>query len=374
MKQFKDLSIKSKLTTFIMAGSVVTMLLAGGAFIVYDYFAFLQTTGDRLLTMSRIIGVSSTAAIAFDDHKSAAEIISVMRDEPHITIACIYKADGQPFAMYRRETGAPRECPQPLAEGEQRRGESIARLQRIMLREEAIGWVFIQSDLVEMWLRWKRIAAIVATFMIVCLALGLVLASRLQRGISEPILDLARKARAISSGKDYSIRAVRFGQDEIGILVDGFNEMLSEIESRDRERARLISAIEQSGDSIVLMDPYGRISYANQACGQNTSHRREAIVKGGLSGLYEGEKNVEALRKLHAAIDAEQPWSGRVTRVGHDNIAHDEEVMISPVRNEHGAIVSYVLTMRDVTELRLAKEAAEAASRTQERVSGQHES
>src|SRR5258708_28140722 len=75
-----------------------------------------------------------------------------------------------------------------------------------------------------------------AAIILVCLIVAFVLSSRLQRGISEPIVELARVASLVCQHKNFSVRASHPGSnnsDEIGNLMAGFNSMLSEIEQRD---------------------------------------------------------------------------------------------------------------------------------------------
>ena len=69
--------------------------------------------------------------------------------------------------------------------------------------------------------------------MVASSCVGFLLSSRLQRVISGPILHLAQTAHIVSDKKDYSVRAVKHSQDEVGFLIDGFNEMLTQIQERD---------------------------------------------------------------------------------------------------------------------------------------------
>ena len=81
-------------------------------------------------------------------------------------------------------------------------------------------------------------AGVGSLVLLACSFLALALSSGLQRVISSPILDLARKMNEVSVEKKYSIRADYASRDELGALVDGFNEMLEKIESRDKALER----------------------------------------------------------------------------------------------------------------------------------------
>ena len=79
--------------------------------------------------------------------------------------------------------------------------------------------------------------------MLVVLAISFILSARLQRVISGPVLKLAETARSVSENKDYSVRAEKHGDDEVGALIESFNEMLAQIQKRDAElqEARLVA-------------------------------------------------------------------------------------------------------------------------------------
>src|SRR5437588_11535090 len=106
---------------------------------------------------------------------------------------------------------------------------------RIRLAAEKLGRVYVEFDVGEMRGRRNRYAAVVGGVLGVCSIFAFVMASRLQRLVSEPVLALVGIARAISQQKNYSLRAHSRGEDEVGLLITAFNHMLDQIEQRDRE-------------------------------------------------------------------------------------------------------------------------------------------
>jgi signal transduction histidine kinase/CheY-like chemotaxis protein len=71
------------------------------------------------------------------------------------------------------------------------------------------------------------------------------LAARLQRQISGPIVNLAHTMQRVSTEQDYSLRVERNAEDEIGALIDGFNQMLAQIRHRDSRLERYRQFLEQ---------------------------------------------------------------------------------------------------------------------------------
>jgi HAMP domain-containing protein len=116
---------------------------------------------------------------------------------------------------------------------------------RVELSGEKVGTIYIASDLKELNARFRRYAMIVGAVLALSALVALALSSRLQHIISRPITNLAAVAGTVASEKDYSIRAVKEGDDELGRLIDAFNEMLNQIQARD-------SALREARDYLEL--------------------------------------------------------------------------------------------------------------------------
>src|SRR5205085_4910999 len=98
---------------------------------------------------------------------------------------------------------------------------------------DTIGSAYVQVDLEELYGRIRRYALTLLSVLCGALSVAFLLATGLMRVISEPIKHLVDVARCVSSDKNYSVRASKHGNDELGLLVDAFNEMLSQIQGRD---------------------------------------------------------------------------------------------------------------------------------------------
>jgi signal transduction histidine kinase/DNA-binding response OmpR family regulator len=236
MRAFQDLSIKWKLTLIIMASSSLALLLACLSFIYYDQHAMRQGAVRDLEVLAKMVRLNSAAALTFDDQPSAQEVLATLVAEPQIVAACLYTSDGQPFVKYLRGgSAASFTPPAPGPEGSQIRGGRLTLFQHIVLDGEVVGTVYVESDLQELRDRLKQHTKMLALIGLSSLCLAFLLAARLQRVISKPIVDLARTARTISTVKNYALRAHKRGEDELGRLVDDFNEMLAQIQARDQE-------------------------------------------------------------------------------------------------------------------------------------------
>src|SRR5947208_2057162 len=246
MKSFQNASIQRKQTWIIMLTSSAALLLACTAFVAYEIITFRKEMTRNLSTMAEIIANNSTAALDFDDQKAADETLAALRAEPNIVAAHLYSKDGQVFASYSRDhspTGlAP---PPPRTEGYEFKENHLLLFQPVLSKGERIGVISLQADLQQLSQRLRQYAWIVASVLLASSLFAFLLSSRLQRLISGPILHLASTARTVAAEKDYSLRARKQSEDELGQLIDGFNDMLGQIQVRDHALRKTQDELEQ---------------------------------------------------------------------------------------------------------------------------------
>jgi signal transduction histidine kinase len=235
ISSLRNASLRQKLTAIVMMTSVVALIVAGLSFAMYDRLTFRDGLVKDRTTLADLVGANSTAALTFQDQASAREILSALRANQHVTRAAIYDAKGAPFAAYSRPGDPPSTPPSAEPEGAGFTGSRLAVFRNVVLDGKPIGTVYIESDLEELGSRMNRYIAMVLVVVIVAAFVALLLLSQLQGIISRPILDVMRTAKRVSETKDYSVRARKYGEDEIGTLVDAFNEMLDRVHERDQQ-------------------------------------------------------------------------------------------------------------------------------------------
>jgi signal transduction histidine kinase len=236
MRFLRDVSLKRKLMVIIMLTSSVALLLACAAFVTYERAQFRQDMVDDLTVKAELFAEQSTAALTYKDPKTATELLRKLAAQKHIMTACIYKSDGSSFAKYKRADVLEDFSPPPPQKNRHWFDERHLELFReILLNGKAIGTVYFKSDLLELNTRLHRYANIVINVLLISIAVAWLLSLSLQKIVSRPILHLAMTARAVSANKNYSLRAVKQSNDELGELIDGFNDMLAQIQVRDSE-------------------------------------------------------------------------------------------------------------------------------------------
>ncbi len=234
MRPFRDSSIRSKLSMLIFCTSLLGLSIAGMAFEIYERTSFRAALINELTAHADMLGANTAASLAFNDRKSAQDLMGALRLERHILAACIYDIHGNIFAEYRRE-GAGGNLKLPTWQGETTRfeRESLTVYRSLRLDGQRMGGIAIVSDFSELQAKMKRFREISILILIVSLLATVLVSQRLVSLITEPILQLAGLAERVSTKEDYTLRAVPSGKDELGKLVGSFNQMLERIQERD---------------------------------------------------------------------------------------------------------------------------------------------
>lgn len=232
-------SIAKKLTRMNMLVSATALLLACIGFVAYDLASFQATLARNVSIQAQIAGSNSVSALTFDDPGAAERTLSAFHLAPNIVSACLYGADGKIFATYRRDSGARIPLkPRIVAEDEEshwvEHGD-LMLVHSIVFQGQHAGFVFIQSDEEMLLERMKHYFSIALAMLVLSLIVALFLSHVVRRSIAEPVAQLAGVARTVSREKNYAIRAVHGKEEgELAVLVETFNEMLEQIEARDR--------------------------------------------------------------------------------------------------------------------------------------------
>jgi len=242
----QNMSIGRKLMVIIMAISGLTLLLACFAIVVYDIIELRRGMVNDTSTLANMVAENSTAALTFHDAQAAKEVLRSLHTQPHITAACLYTAEGQPFATYDRsgdrESLSP---PPPRKDGTFFEHGRLLQFRPVRLGKEIIGTVYVESDFSEMQARLRAYPLVIGFVLVLSCGAALLMASRLQKLISDPILGLLEATREVSAQQNYALRLPVASSDEVGLLMTGFNEMLSQIEGRDEELQRHRDTLEE---------------------------------------------------------------------------------------------------------------------------------
>ncbi len=234
MELFKNISVRRKLRRLIMLISGLSLVLACSAFVVYELISFRTNLTREMVSLANIIGANSTAPLEFNDAEAGNETLKGLEAEPKIVKAVIYSRENQIFSSYIRANNPDNQIP-PSAppEGNFFQKGFLNLVQPIYLDKRKLGHLYIQADLHEMTARIWKYGAILISVLLLSILAAFLMSSRLEKWVSQPILNLAETVDRVSLTKNYSLRAQKDSDDEIGFLVERFNDMLNQIEEKN---------------------------------------------------------------------------------------------------------------------------------------------
>jgi PAS domain S-box-containing protein len=234
MNFFRHLPIKRKLMVIIMLVSGVASWLVSLSFVTYQQVTYRKQVVQDLSITAAMAGANSTAGLSFNEADSVEQALKSLSAQPGIVRACVYDQDGNPFARYQRADITKEILPPPVqGEGHHYNQNRLELFQPITLAGETVGTIYLEMDLHEMTVSLWRCALIMVLVLLAAGVVAFFLSAWLQKFISEPLSDLAKTVTIVATKKDYSVRAVKPGEDELGRLIDGFNHMLGQIQERD---------------------------------------------------------------------------------------------------------------------------------------------
>ena len=250
---FRDLPIRRKLVTMTVASTAVALLLASGGFLAWDVLTFRAEIQRDIAAQIRIIGENAAPALVFSDEEAAGETLAALELRPRIVMGCLYRRDGALLATYHR--AARGVCPVPNPPDETTYAWDEARVTvPVMYEESRVGTLFLQREFGDVFERLVIGGVTLASLLVLCTLVAVVVGSRLQRSIADPLLDLAAIARRVSDTRDYTLRAVPISSDEVGVVVHAFNDMLDRIGERTTELSRTNADLEREVEERKRME------------------------------------------------------------------------------------------------------------------------
>lgn len=227
-------TVQHKLLAVVLITTLVALVVALGASVTYNLQESHRNLVMDMATQSELLGHMTAPALTFDDPRLAVENLNLLRFRPQVRAAAIYTAGGKLFATYSAAGERPPFPLRPEADAARVEGQDLVVFKRIVTNGEITGTVYLRADsgFTDRMLAYLGIAVVVT---LLAMLIAFLLSMRLQRLVTKPIQAISRIAREVVEQRDYSRRAEKISDDEVGVLVESFNNMLAEIERRTRD-------------------------------------------------------------------------------------------------------------------------------------------
>jgi PAS domain S-box-containing protein len=346
MARFRDISIRRMLTTS------TALALASGAFITYGRLRFDEDVDRQLTVVAEVAGANAGRALEAHDRGAAREVLAGLGAEPRILAACLYETGGQRLACYAREAGAEEVLAAAGSRIESHNGDLLVSRAVRGSSGGTAGMLRIRFDSRVSLETLRHEVAMVSLAMAGCFIIAVLLSTKLHGVISAPLARLAQTARDVATGRDYSLRAEKSGEDELGRVVDSFNEMLSQL---GEHAAELRSIYDSASDAIVTVTSAGAITSWNMGA-ERIFGRTESEVRGQPLAPFFAKGAQPAYRQELDRVQAIQdrpPGATLVelTGVRRDGAEFPLEATIAQWTTKKGTF--YTSFLRDTTARRL---------------------
>jgi len=214
----------------------IAVAATGATFTVLDHLDLRQRTVVSMGMWAESLALNLAAAVRFDDPAAAEEMLATLRVDAEIIRASVLSG-GEVFAEFGDPpTGPIRE----RTAADERRGSWIIGSELHLLRPivadgQPVGELLLVRSLAGLERQFWQRAGLGCAILLLAIGMASFLSAQLQRRVTGPILHLADVADRVTTSREYSVRAPRQGEGEVGLLTDAFNQMLETIESRDEE-------------------------------------------------------------------------------------------------------------------------------------------
>ncbi|MDX9965208.1 ATP-binding protein, partial [Desulfobacter postgatei] len=298
----KKTSIKSKLNIVILGTCSAVLILTVLIVFATQWFLYKRNAMEELSSLARIVGDNSTAALMFEDRQVLVKTLESLGQRSSLYRSAFYSIDGTEIVAlsYTLKPHDPRllnilSFPKNYFKTNETMSwvetHQLNILHPIILDGEKIAFLFLQAGMEELYrllVEWVGYLALAAFAGMVFAG---VMAGRLQRIFTVPVIRLTQAVRQISEEKDYSLRVARDTEDELGELAAGFNRMLEKIEERDihledQVRDRTVKLQKAMERAVTLADQAQAANRSKSMFLANMSHEIRTPMNGVL-GMVE---------------------------------------------------------------------------------------
>jgi PAS domain S-box-containing protein len=351
----KDSPIQQKMMAVILLVTGFCLVLSCVGFTSYEFFTLHKNMARALDTRADVIANDAGMTLVNKNPAEATEVLGVFKKDPRMLSACIYDADGRIFARYPATAPDAAFPAKPGDVGDFFGPSSLSTFYPIIRNGRALGTVYLKSNLSALTDRYHGYAELVLIILAGSLLVAYLFSRVLQKQISQPIQSLAETARLVSEKADYSIRAAKYGNDELGLLTDTFNQMLARIEAQRQILSQFAAIVESSDDAIISNNLDGVITSWNPGAEKLFGYSASEALGQKLLSLLPADRAGEELKILAQIAQGEVPSNFETVRVRKNGTPVDIAVSISPIKDGNGKVISISKIARDITARKQAE-------------------
>jgi PAS domain S-box-containing protein len=349
-------SLSGKLMVVMLTTTAIALIVACAALLFSDLRDNRAAWADDLGTEAAILSLSLQPTLSFDDLEGAQRSLDALQARASIHAAALYSADGNLFAQYVRpgEHPAPPRLPR-LSHGLHIDGGRVEHIQAVTQGSENLGTIYLRAQY-DVQGRVRAYLSVLGAVMIIGFIAALLASSWLQRVVSRPMESMANVARQIVEKRDYSFRAEKMTDDEIGVVIDAFNKMLDEVQVHSRAletSEKLYRAIGESINyGVWVCDASGRVIYMSDSFLRLVGMTLEEVRDDGWSKHLHPDDVAATLAAWHECARTGSMWYREHRFRGVDGQWHAILAQGVPIRDEEGRVQRWAGINLDIGRLK----------------------
>ncbi|MEO8017077.1 MAG: ATP-binding protein [Pseudomonadota bacterium] len=362
-------SLAGKLILVMLVTTTIALSSAGAAMVYIDLRDNRAAWAEDLRTEAGILALSMTAALQFSDHEYAQSGLDALQARESIRAAALYAADGSQFAQYTQpgQPAPPERRPPSIGDtGVHVDGERVLVMKSVSSGGETLGTIYLRAQY-DVQGRVSAYLKVLGAVMIIGLIAALLAATWLHRVVSRPMESMARVAQAIIEKRDYSSRAEKMTDDEIGVVIDAFNKMLDEVQSHARAletSEKLYRAIGESINyGVWVCGADGRNIYCSDSLLRLIGQTQEQASNFGWSEILHPDDVEETMAAWQECARTGTNWYREHRMLGVDGKYHAILAQGLPIRDAAGRVQRWAGINLDISRLKNTERALLEADR-----------
>jgi PAS domain S-box-containing protein len=362
---FVNLTIRQKLTILIMLTSIVVIVFSSTIIFIFELQSHRSQAADNLESVAKLIGHNCQVALSFNIPEDAEKMLLALSAKPSVVLAVVYDADNNVFATYTPfEPQGTQMIHEDRNEGTSFIGQYLEAFYHIRFNDSVIGSICLRSDMRDFRRDLTFDLGVMGVILVIALFITYFLATKLQGLISKPIFSLVNTVKQVSVRKDYSVRALKHSEDEIGKLTDAFNNMLFQIERSNKaitqseeKHRRLIENL--TGSFVFTHNTDNQFAYVSPSVTDVLGYSAEEFLSDFMEYLTEHPINQDVHKHKDLTVQGIQQPSYEIQLYHKNGGVRWLEVSEVPVRDEIGLVIAVEGIAHDITDRKKSEEERE---------------